>query len=104
MRMCLRAALGALRGRLWAALSPSTSLKPLAPRELRGESPFLPLVRPPPPANGVDESCLSKVKNHYKRQKLNKLVNEEELDLKQLIHQSVNQLRKCDIINSIGLA
>ena len=27
------------------------------------------------------ESCLSKVKNHYKREKLNKLVNEEELDL-----------------------
>ena len=25
------------------------------------------------------ESCLSKIKNHYKRQKLNKLVNEEEI-------------------------
>ena len=27
------------------------------------------------------ESCLSKIKNHYKRQKLNMLINEEEIDL-----------------------
>ena len=36
------------------------------------------------------EACFSKIKNYYKRQKLNKLVNDEEIDLKGLIEQSVN--------------
>ena len=40
------------------------------------------------------ESCLSVVKNYYKRQKLNKLVNEEEVDHQQLIVDSINQLDK----------
>ena len=26
------------------------------------------------------ESCLSKIKNHYRREKLNKLVNDEDID------------------------
>jgi len=38
------------------------------------------------------ESCLSKIKNHHKRQKLNKLVNEEEIDVLSLINESVNVL------------
>ena len=36
------------------------------------------------------EACFSKIKNYYKRQKLKKLVNEEEIDLNSLIEQSVN--------------
>ena len=35
------------------------------------------------------ESCLSKIKNYYKRQKLNKLVNDEEIDHLQLIIESI---------------
>ena len=68
MRMCLRAALrGSGAGFARAALSPSTSLKLLAPRELRGESPFLPLARPPAPANAVTEGCLSRVRGELWR-------------------------------------
>ena len=47
------------------------------------------------------ECCLSKIKNHYKRIKLNRLVNNEDLDLMNLIHESVNQLNKQDILNSV---
>ena len=36
------------------------------------------------------EACFSKIKNYYKRRKLNLLVNDEEIDLKSLIDQSVN--------------
>ena len=36
------------------------------------------------------EACFSKIKNYYKRQKLNKLVNEKEIDVNSLIEQSVN--------------
>lgn len=36
------------------------------------------------------EACFSKIKNYYKRKKLNLLVNEEEIDLKGLISESVN--------------
>ena len=35
------------------------------------------------------ESCFSKVKNYYKRKKLNMLMNEEEVDSKSLIRESV---------------
>ena len=31
------------------------------------------------------ESCLSKIKNYYKRQKLNMLVNEKQIDFYELI-------------------
>ena len=47
------------------------------------------------------ECCYSKIKNHYKRTKLNALVNERDLDLKCLINESVNSLNKLDIINSV---
>ena len=47
------------------------------------------------------ESCLSKIKNYYKRQKLNMLVNEEEIDHTQLIVDSVNELTMKDIVKSI---
>ena len=50
------------------------------------------------------ESCLSKIKNHYRRQKLNKLVNEEEIDVLGLINESVNVLTQKDIENSIKLS
>ena len=36
------------------------------------------------------EACFSKIKNYYKRKKLNLLVNEEELNLKSLIDESVS--------------
>ena len=36
------------------------------------------------------EACFSKIKNYYKRQKLNQLVREEEIDVNSLIEQSVN--------------
>ena len=47
------------------------------------------------------ESCLSKIKNYYKRQKLNMLVNEEDIDYQQLIIDSVNELTMKDIVKSI---
>ena len=47
------------------------------------------------------ESCLSKIKNYYKRQKLNMLVNEEDIDYQQLITDSVNELTMKDIVKSI---
>ena len=47
------------------------------------------------------ESCLSKIKNYYKRQKLNMLVNEEDIDYQQLIIDSVNELTMNDIVKSI---
>ena len=40
------------------------------------------------------EACFSKLKNFYKRNRLNKLVNEEELNVKALIEQSVHELTK----------
>ena len=36
------------------------------------------------------ESCFSKIKNYYKRRKLNALVNNEELDMHDLVIESVN--------------
>ena len=78
--------------------SPEVSMKMI---ELQFEKVF---NVPYQPDYNPAESCLSKVKNHYKRQKLNKLVNGEEIDLLQLIHQSVNQLTLNDINNSIRLA
>ena len=47
------------------------------------------------------ESCLSKIKNYYKRQKLNMLVNDEVIDHEQLIIDSINELTKKDIVKSI---
>ena len=47
------------------------------------------------------ESCNSKIKNYYKRTKLNRLVNEQEVNWKDLIAESVNQLTKNDVINSV---
>ena len=47
------------------------------------------------------ESCLSKIKNYYKRQKLNMLVNEEEIYYQQLTIDSVNELTMKDIVKSI---
>ena len=47
------------------------------------------------------ESCLSKIKNYYKRQKLNMLVNEQDIDYQQLITDSVNELTMKDIVKSI---
>ena len=44
---------------------------------------------------------LSKVKNHYKRRKLNMLVNEKEMNLEELICESVNELTHVDIVNAI---
>ena len=38
------------------------------------------------------ESCLSKIKNHYKGQKLKAVVNEEKLNWEGLIKESVNEL------------
>ena len=35
------------------------------------------------------ESCLSKIKNHYKREKLKMLVNNLSIDVKKLIEESI---------------
>ena len=50
------------------------------------------------------ESCFSKVKNYYKRQKLNLLVNERDIDYKSLIDRSINELTKSDIDSSVKLS
>ena len=50
------------------------------------------------------ECCFSKIKNHYKRTKLNALVNERNWDVKSLINESVNSLNKVDIINSVNFS
>lgn len=47
------------------------------------------------------ESCLSKIKNHYKREKLKMLVNDKSIDMKKLINESIRCVEKQDIINSI---
>lgn len=47
------------------------------------------------------ECCFSKIKNHYRRRKLNLLANEEILVMRDLITESVNSLNKADIINSV---
>ena len=46
------------------------------------------------PDYNPSESCFSKVKNYYKRQKLNLLVNERDIDYKSLIDRSINELTK----------
>ena len=53
-----------------------------------------------PDLNGC-ESCLSKVKNTYKREKLKHIVKDEEVDYVQLIEESVNSIEKRDIVNAI---
>ena len=50
------------------------------------------------------ESCNSKIKKFYKRTKLNRIVNEQQLDCEELITESVSQLSKNDIFNSVKLA
>ena len=50
------------------------------------------------------ESCNSKIKNYYKRTKLNKLANEEEVNCEELIAESIVQLSKNDVLNSVKLA
>ena len=40
------------------------------------------------------EACFSKIKNHFKRQKLNRLVNDQEVYILTLIDESVNELTK----------
>jgi len=50
------------------------------------------------------ESCNSKIKNYYKRTKLNKLANEEEVNCEELIAESIEQLSKNDVLNSVKLA
>ena len=47
------------------------------------------------------ESCLSKIKGYYKREKLKLLVNNEIVDVKKLIEDSVKCVEKSDIINSV---
>ena len=48
------------------------------------------------------ECCFSKVKNFYRRTKLNKLINGEQVNVSELITESVNSLNKSDIINSVN--
>ena len=50
------------------------------------------------------ECCFSKIKNHYKRQKLRMLVHKENVDHKDLIVKSVENVNKSDIINSINFS
>ena len=50
------------------------------------------------------EACFSKIKNYYKRQKLNLLVNEKEIDIENLIVQSIQQLTRKDIDKCIKLS
>ena len=47
------------------------------------------------------ESCLSKVKGHYKREKLKYIVNSQPIDYEKLIKESVMCIEKQDIINAI---
>ena len=44
--------------------------------------PYQPIYNP-------TEACFSKIKNYYKRQKLNLLVNEKDIDIENLIVQSI---------------
>lgn len=48
------------------------------------------------------ECCFSKIKNHYKRQKLMALAKDQEADHRRLIEESVKCLNKQDVINSIN--
>ena len=50
------------------------------------------------------EYCFSKIKGNYKRKKLNMLLNGEDLNPVQLIMDSVNKLKKSDIVNCIKLS
>ena len=50
------------------------------------------------------ECCFSKIKNHYKRTKLNALVNRGDLNLKGLINESMNSLNMNDIVNSVNFS
>ena len=50
------------------------------------------------------EACFSKIKNHYRRRKLNMLVNDEEFDPESLVMESLNQLTRLDISNCIKLS
>ena len=50
------------------------------------------------------EACFSKIKNHYRRRKLNMLVNNEEFDPESLVMESLNQLTRLDIGNCIKLS
>ena len=50
------------------------------------------------------ESVFSKIKNYYKREKLNMLVNQKEIDYKDLIDRSISQLKKTDIESFIKLS
>ena len=47
------------------------------------------------------ESCLSKIKAYYKREKLKLLVNDEIVNHRKLIEESVKCVEKSDIINSV---
>ena len=48
------------------------------------------------------ESCLSKIKNYYKREKLKALVNNQTIDYEQLIRASVKCIEKEHISNAIN--
>ena len=50
------------------------------------------------------ESVLSKIKGYYKREKLKKIVNDEIVNVKNLIEESVQCVEKTDIINSINFS
>ena len=50
------------------------------------------------------ESVLSKIKSHYKREKLKKIVNDETINVKNLIEESVQYISKADIVNSINFS
>ena len=50
------------------------------------------------------EACFSKIKNYYRRKKLNMLVNEEEFDAESMIKESVNELTNENIRNCIKLS
>ena len=43
------------------------------------------------------ESCLSKIKGYYKKTKLNKLINNELMDIPSLVKESIESLSKKDI-------
>lgn len=50
------------------------------------------------------EHCFSKIKNHYKRKKLNMLMAGEDFDVDSLIEGAVAQLKKSDIVNNVRLS